>query len=165
MSILGNPLTLITSGKSFIRALEASGTLGVYVPLEGGLEGRYQRRLRGAGYKVLNITARGLGDLSSYLLDVHGVRPPHLGKKNLGREGAVGYRYFVPPVATYEAEVLPKGAKGLVIWMLEGHILSRSELEFLVTLPQTDPRIKVVLEMGGDRQFTWKPLKDILAAA
>ena len=77
-------MPLITTGKSFIRALEKAGALGLYMPLEGGAEGRYQRRLRAYGYHTINITARGLGDLAAYLTRVHGVRPPHLGKKLLG---------------------------------------------------------------------------------
>lgn len=158
-------MALITTGKPFIRDLESAGTLAVYLPLEGGHEGRYQRRLRAAGYGMLHITARGLGDLSAYLLDVHGVRPPHLGKKDIGQGAAVGYRYFIPPVATYQLEKLPPHSKGLVIWLLEGHILSRQELEFLAALPAQEPRIKVVIEMGGDRSFRWTPLKQVLAAA
>lgn len=158
-------MALITTGKPFIRDLEATGALGVLVPLEGGHEGRYQRRLRAAGYETLHITARGLGDLSAYLFDVHGVRPAHLGKKNAQREGAVGYRYFLPPVATYQVENLPPKSKGLVIWMLEGAVLSQQELQFLVSLPNSQPRVKVVLEMGGGRSFTWKPLSAFLVAA
>ncbi|HEY9619893.1 MAG TPA: NAD(P)H-quinone oxidoreductase subunit N [Crinalium sp.] len=158
-------MALITTGKPFIRELERVGALGVYVPLEGGHEGRYQRRLRAAGYETLHITAKGLGDLSSYLLGVHGIRPPHLGKKDIAQGAAVGARYFIPPIATYQVENLPPKAKGLVIWMLEGNILSRQELEFLTNLPQVDPRIKVVIELGGDRTFSWKPLRDIVAAA
>lgn len=158
-------MALITTGKPFIRDLEASGALGVYVPLEGGHEGRYLRRLRAAKYGVLHITARGLGDLSSYLLSVHGVRPPHLGKKGLSSDAAVGYRYYIPPMATYQLETLPPSSKGLVLWLMEGTILSRQELEFLATLPTLEPRIKVVVEMGGDRVFSWKPLQDVAIAA
>lgn len=158
-------MALITTGKPFIRSLETTGALGLFVPLEGGHEGRYQRRLRAAGYEMLHITARGLGDLSSYLLGVHGVRPPHLGKKNTTREGAVGYRYYLPPAATYQLEHLPPKSKGLVIWLLEGTVLSQQELQFLVSLPKTDPRIKVAVEMGGGRSFTWKPLAEFLLAA
>jgi NAD(P)H-quinone oxidoreductase subunit N len=157
-------MALITTGRGFIRELEKAGALGVYVPLEGGAEGRYQRRLRATGYEMLHITARGLGDLSSYLLGVHGVRPPHLGKKDIGQGAAVGYRYFIPPIAKYRLEQLSPNAKGLVLWIIEGHILSRQELEFLQTLPQMEPQIKVVVEMGGDRSFTWKLLQDVLAA-
>ena len=43
-------MALITTGNSFIRDLEQSGALALYVPLEGGFEGRYRRRLRAAGF-------------------------------------------------------------------------------------------------------------------
>lgn len=158
-------MALITTGKQFIRDLEKAGALGLYVPLEGGYEGRYQRRVRAAGYGVLNISARGLGDLSAYLVNVHGIRPPHLGKKDTGRGAAVGARYYVPPVAGYQLEQLPAKSKGLVLWLLEGSFLSRQELEFLASLPADEPRIKVAIELGGDRKFTWKPLKETLVAA
>ena len=156
---------LIVTGKSFIRDLEKFGALGVYVPLEGGIEGRYQRRVRAAGYQTLNITARGLGDLAAYLTTVHGVRPPHLGKKTIGQDAAVGDVYFVPPIATYELETLPANSKGLVLWIIEGNILSRQEKEYLINLPKSEPRIKVVLEAGGDRYIHWQSLADTLVAA
>ena len=158
-------MALFTTGKSFIRDLEKSGALALYAPLEGGFEGRYQRRLRAAGYLTVHITARGLGDLGAYLRGVHGVRPPHLGKKNICQEAAVGSVYYVPPIASYQLETLPPKSKGLVLWIIEGQILSRQEVEYLVNLPKLEPRIKVVLEMGGDRFFRWKPLQDSLAAA
>jgi NAD(P)H-quinone oxidoreductase subunit N len=158
-------MALITTGKSFIRALEKAGALGLYMPLEGGSEGRYQRRLRAYGYQTLNITARGLGDLAAYLTGVHGVRPPHLGKKTIGRESAVGDVYYIPPIATYELASLPPGAKGLALWIIEGQILSRQEVEYLVDLTQSEPRIKVVLELVGDRYVNWQPLFDTLAVA
>ncbi|MGF1513076.1 MAG: NAD(P)H-quinone oxidoreductase subunit N [Elainellaceae cyanobacterium] len=155
-------MALLITGKKFVGDLLQAGALSVYVPLEGGHEGRYQRRIRGAGYDVEVMSARGLGDPAAYLLDVHGVRPPHLGKKDIGTDGAVGYRYFIPPVAGYRLEQLPAKSKGLVLWLLEGMILSRQELEFLVQLPGSEPRIKVVVEMGGDREFSWKPLAKAL---
>ena len=158
-------MALITTGKSFIRALEKAGALGLYIPLEGGAEGRYQRRLRANGYHTLNITARGLGDPAAYLTGIHGVRPPHLGKKTIGQDAAVGDIYYVPPIASYELESLPANSKGLVLWIIEGQILSRQEKEYLINLPKNEPRIKVVLEMGGDRYVNWKPLVDTLAAA
>lgn len=158
-------MALITTGKSFIRALEKAGALGLYLPLEGGAEGRYQRRLRAYGYHTINITARGLGDPAAYLTKVHGVRPPHLGKKTIGQDAAVGDIYYIPPIALYELESLPPNAKGLALWILEGQILSRQEIEYLINLPKNEPRIKVVLEMGGDRAFNWKPLADTLVAA
>lgn len=158
-------MALITTGKPFIKAIEASGAVGITIPLEGGAEGRYQRRVRAAGYGMMHISARGLGDLGAYLLGVHGVRPPHLGKKNTGKEGAVGYTYFLPPAAKYQLETLPPKSKGLVIWLLEGGVLSQQELQFLIALPTMEPRIKVVVEMGGDRSFNWKPLSEFLMAA
>jgi NAD(P)H-quinone oxidoreductase subunit N len=158
-------MALITTGKAFIRDLEKSGALGVYVPLEGGFEGRYQRRLRAAGYMTLSLTARGLGDLSAYLQGIHGVRPPHLGKKNIAQEAAVGPVYYVPPIASYQLENLPAKSKGLVLWIIEGFVLSRTEVEYLANLAKQEPRLKVVLEMGGDRAFSWKPLLETVAAA
>jgi NAD(P)H-quinone oxidoreductase subunit N len=151
-------MALITTGKPFIRDLEKSGALALYVPLEGGFEGRYQRRLRAAGYVTLRLLARGLGDLAMYLTGVHGVRPPHLGKKTIGNEAAVGYTYYVPPVLNYHLEQLPPQAKGLVLWVVDGQVFSRQEREFLASLPQQDSRVKVAVEVGGDRVFRWTQL-------
>lgn len=156
-------MALITTGKKMIRDLEKSGALGVYVPLEGGFEGRYRRRLRAAGYNTVHITARGLGDVSAYLTQVHGIRPPHLGKKDIGQGAAVGYVYYVPPLVNYQLEQLPPKSKGLVLWIIEGHILSNQEVEFLANLPSIEPRVKIVLERGGDRYFRWQPLKETLS--
>jgi NAD(P)H-quinone oxidoreductase subunit N len=158
-------MPLITTGKSFIRALEKAGALGLYMPLEGGAEGRYQRRLRANGYHTINISARGLGDLAAYLTRIHGVRPAHLGKKTIGQDASVGDIYFVPPIATYELSSLPADAKGLVLWIIEGAILSRQEIQYLIDLTKDEPKIKVVLEMGGDRYVNWKPLAETLTAA
>lgn len=158
-------MALLAIGNSFVRDLEWSGALALYAPLEGGFEGRYRRRLRAAGYTSLCLTARGLGDLSAYLTGVHGVRPPHLGKKDIGKGAAVGEVYYVPPVVNYQLEQLPPKSKGLVLWLIEGIILSRQEVEYLTTLPQQNPRVKVAVEMGGDRSFRWKPLKDALPGA
>lgn len=151
-------MALITTGNTFIRDLEKFGALGVYVPLEGGFEGRYQRRLRTKGYNTLHITARGLGDVASYLTGVHGVRPPHLGKKDIRV-------YYIPPVITYQLANLPTHSKGLVLWLMEGHILSRQEVEYLAALPSQDPKIRVVVERGGDRAFRWSSLTDTLTPA
>ena len=73
-------MPLLATGKKFIRTIEQSGAVGIYVPSEGGFEGRYKRRLRATGYLTLFVSAPGMGDLASYFTDVHGVRPPHLGK-------------------------------------------------------------------------------------
>lgn len=149
-------MALITTGRQLIRDLEKSGALGIFVPPEGGYEGRYQRRIRAAGYVTLHITARGLGDVAAYLTGVHGVRPPHLGKKDIRV-------YYLPPLVNYHLEQLPSGSKGLVLWIIEGHMLSNQEVEFLANLPSIEPRVKVVLERGGDRVFSWMPLKETLS--
>lgn len=156
---------LITTGKSFIRDLDKNGALGVYTPPEGGYEGRYRRRVRAAGYTTVNITARGLGDVAAYLTQVHGVRPPHLGKKSVGSGAAVGYVYYVPPLIQSHLAQLPAKSKGLVLWIIEGHILSDQEVEYLANLPSLEPRVKVVLERGGERFFRWTPLEKTLAIA
>ena len=156
-------MALITTGGRLIRDLEKSGALGAYVPLEGGFEGRYRRRLRAAGYTTLNMSARGLGDLSAYLTGIHGVRPPHLGKKSVGQGAAVGYVYYVPPIVNSQLEQMPPKSKGLVLWIIDGHILSNQEVEFLANLPVSEPRVKVVVERGGDRYFRYVPLKETLS--
>ncbi|MBD2772463.1 NAD(P)H-quinone oxidoreductase subunit N [Iningainema tapete] len=158
-------MALITTGGGLIRDLEKSGALGVYVPLEGGFEGRYRRRLRAAGYVTLHITARGLGDVAAYLTRVHGVRPPHLGKKSTANGAAVGSVYYLPPVVSYQLEQLPPKSKGLVLWIIEGHVLSDQEVEFLANLPSIEPRVKVVIERGGDRYFRWTPLLQTVLAS
>lgn len=147
-------MPLITTGKPFIRDLEQAGALGVYAPLEGGYEGRYQRRLRATGYESMRISARGLGDLSAYLTGVHGVRPAHVGKKEIRT-------YYIPPVLdTYLAHLLPT-SKGLVLWIIDGQVFSLQELTYLVQLPTIEPRVKVIVELGGDRQFSWVRLDSL----
>ncbi|NMF82242.1 NAD(P)H-quinone oxidoreductase subunit N [Nodosilinea sp. P-1105] len=155
-------MALLTTGKSFIRDLENNQAIAVRMPLEGGFEGRYGRRLKAAGYETMTLTARGLGDLSSYLTGIHGVRPPHLGKKTVGNSAAVGYTYFVPPLLTSRIDVMPATAKGMVLWLIEGNILSRQELAYLVSLPTIEPQVKVVVEMGGSRAFSWEPLANLI---
>lgn len=155
-------MALLTTGKSFIKQLEGCGALAVRMPLEGGFEGRYQRRLKTVGYETMNLTARGLGDVSAYLTAVHGVRPPHLGKKSTGSGAAVGERYFIPPMLTHRLETMPPQAKGMVLWLIEGHILAKQEIAYLVELAQQEPKVRVVVEMGGHPYFTWQPLADTL---
>jgi NAD(P)H-quinone oxidoreductase subunit N len=155
-------MALLTTGKSFIKDVETNRAIAVRMPLEGGFEGRYERRLKAAGYEIMKLTARGLGDLAAYLTAVHGVRPAHLGKKTIGNQAAVGYTYFIPPMLTYRLEALSPEAKGMVLWLIEGHILSRQEIAYLVNLPTLEPRVRVVVEMGGERYFSWEPLAQAL---
>ena len=158
-------MALITTGGKFIRDLEKEGALALYVPLEGGFEGRYRRRLRAANYTTYSLSARGLGDLAAYLTGVHGVRPPHLGKKSSGKDAAVGNVYYVPGIINTQLEQLPSQSKGLVLWIIEGHILSSQEVGFLTQLPSIEPRVKIAIEMGGDRYFRWQSLKEAIVAA
>lgn len=151
-------MALLTTGKTFIRDLEQSGSLALYAPLEGGFEGRYRRRVRAAGYNSLCLSARGLGDVAAYLTGVHGVRPPHLGKKDIRT-------YYLPPVVNYQLENLPPKSKGLLLWIIEGSMLDSQEIEYLTTLPQQESRVKIAVEMGGDRYFRWTPLKAVLPVA
>ncbi len=157
-------MALITTGGQISKDLETHGALGVYVPLEGGFEGRYRRRLRSRGYVSLMMSARGMGDVSMYLTGVHGVRPPHLGKKSATADPAVGDRVFVPPIIDTQLTNLPPKSKGLLLWIVEGYVLSNTELEYLVSLPKVNPKVKIVVEMGGDRVFRWQPLQSSLAA-
>jgi NAD(P)H-quinone oxidoreductase subunit N len=158
-------MALITTGGKLLRDLETHGALALYVPLEGGFEGRYRRRLRAKGYTTFSLSARGLGDVAAYLTGVHGVRPPHLGKKSSGMNAAVGNVYYVPPIIQSQLEQLPANSKGLVLWIIEGHILSSQEIAVLTELPQQMDQVKIAIEMGGSRYFRWQPLKDVSVAA
>ena len=149
---------LLGNGKGFVRDLETHRAIALRAPLEGGFEGRYIRRARAKGYTAFSISARGLGDPDAYLTGVHGVRPPTLGKKDIRR-------FFVPPIVQTQLATLPAQSKGLVLWILEGYVLSRQELGFLCDLAQREPRLKLVVEMGGDRITSWQPLRDLVFAA
>lgn len=149
-------MALIT-GNKIIKDLEAAGALAMYVPPEGGHEGRYQRRVRGGGYDILSISARGLGDVSSYLTGVHGVRPSHLGKNSITT-------YFLPPQIQYRLASLPSNSKGLVVWLGEGKFLSRQELEVISQIPAKFKNVKVVIELGSAREVIWSPLVQVVQA-
>ncbi|MBD2177566.1 NAD(P)H-quinone oxidoreductase subunit N [Pseudanabaena sp. FACHB-1998] len=149
-------MPLIATDK-IVKDLEKAGALAMLVPPEGGYEGRYQLRLKNAGYEILFITARGLGDVNSYLTGVHGVRPSHLGKTEIRT-------YFIPPSIQFRLNALPAKSKGLVVWLIEGKYLSKEELETLSQIPDRDPRVKIVIETGSGREVTWQPLKQAVAA-
>ncbi len=146
------------AGNGIVTDLEKARSLAIYVPPEGGYEGRYLRRIRNCGYDVLHMSARGIGDVSSYLTQVHGVRPPHLGKKEIRT-------YFLPsPIQIRLAALSPK-SKGLLIWMVEGRYLSREELQVLNQIAQKEEKVKIVVEVGSDRLVRWLPLAEMVAAA
>ena len=134
--------------------------MAVHAPLEGGAETRLLRRLRASGYRTQLTSARGLGDPEVFLFQKHGVRPPHLGHQSVGRGAAVGEVQEVMPQL---GEAL-LGEKPVVLWLLEGQVLSRSELLSLCDICRREPRLKVVVEMGGARSLRWQPMTQLLGA-
>jgi NAD(P)H-quinone oxidoreductase subunit N len=153
-------MPLLLTGQGFRQDLEKAGALAIFVPLEGGSETRLLRRLRAAGYRAQLTSARGLGDPEAFLFQLHGVRPPHLGHQSVGRTAAVGEVQRIQP----QLGPLLEGDGPVVLWLLEGQVLSTAELSALVTLCQREPRLKVVVEMGGARALRWQPLQDLTAA-
>lgn len=151
-------MPLLLSGRGFRQELERCGAVALYAPLEGGAETRLLRRLRAAGYRAQITSARGLGDPEAYLLQLHGVRPPHLGHQSVGRGAAVGEVQRVMPMLGS----LLDGDSPVVLWLLEGQVLSTAELSSLVALSQREPRLKLVVEMGGSRELRWKPLAELV---
>ncbi len=151
-------MLLVGTGGSFIRALEKEGALAFYVTPEGGSEGHYRRRLRAVGYSVAYLSAKGMGDISSYLTRTHGVRPATLGK-------SVRRTYYHPPMMEQFLASLPDTArgqgKGLVIWLYDAHVLTKQDYRYLLTLSQQDPRIKCVVEVARDRQVSWTSLQTV----
>ena len=152
-------MPLLPSGKKFRTDLESFGCLAILTPLEGGAETRLLRRLRAGGYQTQIISARGLGDPVVFLTQLHGVRPPHLGHQNVGRNGALGEVQQVIPQLN---ELLSEN-KPLVLWLLEGQVLSKSELLSLNNLCQKEPLIKIVIEMGGARSIQWQSLNEFIS--
>jgi len=153
-------MPLLLSGRGFRQDLEQAGALALFVPLEGGAETRLLRRMRAAGYQAQMTSARGLGDPEAYLLQLHGVRPPHLGHQSVGRGAAVGEVQRVMP----QLGSLLEGSKPILLWLIEGQVLSLAELASLLALCRKEPRLKMVVEMGGSRSLRWQPLEQLLAA-
>lgn len=154
-------MPLLLSGRGFRQELERVGSLALFAPLEGGAETRLLRRLRAGGYRAQITSARGLGDPEAFLFQLHGVRPPHLGHQSVGRGAAVGEVQRVMPMLG----ALLEGTQPIVLWLLEGQVLSTAELGSLVSLCRREPRLKIVVEMGGARALRWQPLEDLLVAA
>ena len=151
-------MPLLLSGHKFRNELEASGCLAIHIPLEGGSETRLLRRLKVFGYKTQMISARGFGDPEMFLLRLHGIRLPHLGHHNIGRNGAVGEVQQVMP----QLNELLDSDKKLVLWLLEGQVLSRSELLSICEICNRDSRLKIVVEMGGSRFLKWESMRNFL---
>ena len=152
-------MPIILSGQRFHDELSKCGSLAVFAPLEGGYETRLLRRMRAKGFKTFIISARGLGDPEVFLFKLHGIRPPHLGHQNIGRNGALGEVQQVIPQA---AELFNDENKKKLLWILEGQVLSQSELERLLKISQSDDKFKIVIEMGGSRKLQWQPLEQYI---
>lgn len=152
-------MPLLLTGRGFRQDLERCGALALYAPLEGGAETRLLRRLRAAGYRAHLTSARGLGDPEAFLFQMHGVRPPHLGHQSVGRGAAVGEVQRVMPLLGVELE----GEAPVLLWLLEGQVLSQAELASLQSLTEREPRLKIVVELGGARALRWQPLRSCLA--
>lgn len=150
---IGGDLLKLDLGK-WLSDVEEHKALAIYSPHEGGYEGRYLNRLVYEGYYFLDLSARGLGDPETTLLKVHPVCPAHVGKQPIAR-------WYFPPEVDYRLAALPPDAKGLVVWIIEAKVLSKSELQFLALLPTLRPNVRVIAECGNWRKFMWKPLKDI----
>ncbi|KFK27356.1 nad h-quinone oxidoreductase subunit n [Arabis alpina] len=138
----------------WLADVEEHKAIAIYTPHEGGYEGRYLNRLKNEGYYFLDISARGLGDPETTLLNAYPVCPAHLGKQPIAR-------WYYPPEVDYRLSALPPSAKGLVVWVLEAKVLSKSELQFLALLPSLRPNVRVIAECGNWRKFMWKPLAEI----
>jgi NAD(P)H-quinone oxidoreductase subunit N len=151
-------MPLLLSGRGFRQDLERAGAIALFAPLEGGAETRLLRRMRAAGYRAQLSSARGLGDPEAFLFQLHGVRPPHLGHQSVGRGAAVGEVQRVMPLLGAELE----GQAPILLWLLEGQVLSTAELASLLDLTKREPRLKLVVEMGGSRQLRWQPLAELL---
>ncbi len=151
-------MPLLLSGKEFRKDLEHAGCIAIHIPLEGGSETRLLRRMRAAGYRTELISARGLGDPEAFLLKLHGVRPPHLGHQNVGRNAAVGEVQQVQPLLSS----FLNDKKPVLLWLIEGQVLSNSELYALCELTQRESRLKIVVEMGGSRSLKWQAMRNLL---
>jgi NAD(P)H-quinone oxidoreductase subunit N len=152
-------MPLLLTGRGFRQDLERCGALALFAPLEGGAETRLLRRLRAAGYRAHLTSARGLGDPEAFLFELHGVRPPHLGHQSVGRGAAVGEVQRVMPLLGVKLE----GEAPVLLWLLEGQVLSQAELASLQALTEREPRLKIVVELGGSRALRWQPLRTCLA--
>lgn len=157
-NLVTRAMPLLLSGRGFRQELERAGALALFAPLEGGAETRLLRRLRAAGYRAQITSARGLGDPEAFLFQLHGVRPPHLGHQSVGRGAAVGEVQRVMP----QLGALLEGDAPIVLWLLEGQVLSAAELASLVALSEREPRLKLVVEMGGSRALRWQPLAELV---
>ena len=152
-------MPLLLTGNTFHNDLKKNNCLAMFAPLEGGYETRLLRRMRSKGYKTYMTSARGLGDPEVFLMKLHGIRPPHLGHQSVGRNGALGEVQQVIPQAS---ELFNENDKNKLLWLLEGQVLSKSELESLINICNGENKLHIVVEMGGFRKLKWKPLNQYI---
>ena len=152
-------MPLLLTGEKFHTDLHRHKCLAIFSPLEGGYETRLLRRMRAKGFKTYITSARGLGDPEVFLLKLHGIRPPHLGHQSIGRNGALGEVQQVIPQAS---ELFNESDKNKLLWLLEGQVLSQSELESLMKICTEQNKLKIVVEMGGSRKLKWQSLDNYI---
>jgi NAD(P)H-quinone oxidoreductase subunit N len=78
----------------------------------------------------------------------------------VGRGAAVGEVQRVMPWLGPQFE----GEGPVLLWLLEGQVLSSAELQSLLGLTRLEPRLRIVVEMGGARALRWQPLASLLSA-
>ena len=60
------------------------------------------------------------------------------------------------------SELFNENDRHKLLWLLEGQVLTQSELETLIKICNTDNKLKIVVEMGGSIKLEWKPLNDYI---
>lgn len=65
-------------------------------------------------------------------------------------------------MAAPQLGALLEGDAPILLWLLEGQVLSSAELAALVNLTRREPRLKIVVEMGGARALRWQPLQQLV---
>ena len=50
----------------------------------------------------------------------------------------------------------------ILLWLLEGQVLSKSELLNLNDICHREPRFKIVVEMGGSRSLKWQSMTKLI---
>ena len=58
-------------------------------------------------------------------------------------------------------ELLSKN-KPLAVWLIEGQVLSRSELLALCDLCEKEQRLKIIVEVGGSTKLHWESMRTFL---
>jgi NAD(P)H-quinone oxidoreductase subunit N len=56
---------------------------------------------------------------------------------------------------------LLEGTAPILLWLIEGQVLSAAERAALIGLTRREPRLRIVVEMGGARALRWLPLEQV----